>query len=40
MSVHIRTIVLALVQLAAFAVIALLFLIVLSRGQILHWRIL
>jgi hypothetical protein len=40
MSVHIRTIVLALVQLAAFAVIVLLFLIVLSRGQILHWRIL
>ena len=39
MSVHIRTIVLTLVQLAAFAVIVLLFLIVLSRGQILHGRI-
>jgi hypothetical protein len=37
--VHIRTIMLTLAQLAAFAVIVLLFLIVLSRGQILHWRI-
>jgi hypothetical protein len=38
--VHTRTIILALVQLLALAAVVLLYLIVLSRGQILHGRIL